>query len=210
MSIDVPQFRRHTNRTGLGADLGKRIVHLREIVQQGPPSSRRTRTRTRTTTTTTMTTRPDPASMVPHRPSGCAAERHPVRPRPARPPPLRYVPGRRQPVGIRARARTGETREEPPRTEVGRYRPAAAPCRGPSAAPGCEEGVLCFKCLLRPSSNHSARRCRPPQDAAPSASGGGAPPRTCRGAYYSSLHEKGVLVRIRSHVCFIYLSSSVS
>ena len=137
MSIDVPQFRRHTNRTGLGADLGKRIVHLREIVQQEPPSSRRTRTRTRTTTTTTitttMTTRPDSASMVPHRPSGCAAKRHPVRPRPARPPPLRYVPGRRQPVGIRAastQVRPGRSRRARRWSAIGqRRRPATVPPR---------------------------------------------------------------------------------
>ena len=86
-----------------------------------------------------------------------------------------------------ARARTGETKEEPPRTEVERHRPAAAPCRGPAVAPRYKKGALYFKYLLRPSSNHSARRClvllfRPPQNVAPSASGGDAPPQTCCGA----------------------------
>ena len=78
-----------------------------------------------------------------------AAEHHADRPRPARPSPLRCVPGRRQPDGTCA-----HTQVRPGRSRHARRRAVVVPSRRRNAKK--ERYVL--KNSSRPSPNHSARR----------------------------------------------------
>ena len=87
-----------------------------------------------------------------------AAEPHPVRPRPARPSLLRCVPGRRQPGGVHARARSQVRPGRSRRAEVERHRPAAASCRGPARRRHAKKEycVVIFSPRLFPNSSVSS------------------------------------------------------